>query len=210
MALRGSTMAVLDALLASGWVVVALDNLVRWRADRRARAEMGAVAAAGWTPPAPLRALVLAATFVAFVALERMGGVVTVPAAVRLAGLVLAWTGVALHLVGRRALGPAWSAPVSVRTGQAVVDRGPYAVVRHPLYAAALLLAVGTVLAHPSTATLCLAVGLAAGIATKIRVEERALRAVCGDAYARYAARVPALVPRWASLRAALSRPASR
>ncbi len=203
-------MAVIDALLVGGWVVVALDNLVRWRAERRARAALGAVAAAGWTPPAPLRVLVLLATLAAFVVLERSAGTVALPVTVRLVGVLLALGGVVLHLVGRRALGPAWSAPVSVRTGQQVVERGPYAVVRHPLYAAALLLAVGTVVAHPSLATLCLAVGLAAGIATKIRVEERALRAVCGDAYGRYAARVPALWPRWSALRAVLSRPASR
>jgi len=94
------------------------------------------------------------------------------------------------------ALGASWSGVVTVRAGQTIVERGPYAVVRHPLYASLLLLATGTLLAHPSVATSCLALGFGTGLALKIRVEERALRRVLGPAWDHYAARVPALVPR--------------
>ena len=86
--------------------------------------------------------------------------------------------------------------PITVRADQDVVTAGPYAHVRHPLYLAILLLTLGTVLAHPSAATACIALGLATGVAIKIPMEERALRATLGERYARYAARVPALVPR--------------
>ena len=83
-----------------------------------------------------------------------------------------------------------------LRARHPVVTRGPYALVRHPLYLGILLLAAGSALAHPSLAVVSAAAGLAAGIAYKIPGEERALRATCGDAYARYAAEVPALFPR--------------
>src|SRR5581483_4881203 len=59
-----------------------------------------------------------------------------------------------------------------------------------------LLLAAGTVCAHPSPATVCVGLGTAAGVALKIPLEERALRRTLGEAYVRYAARVPALLPR--------------
>ena len=85
--------------------------------------------------------------------------------------------------------------PIAVRARHRVVEHGPYAAVRHPLYLALLLLAAGTVLVHTSLATACLLVGISAGTTLKIRIEERALRAALPD-YARYAAEVPALLPR--------------
>ena len=42
-----------------------------------------------------------------------------------------------------------WSGVIRVRAQHVVVDRGPYRLVRHPIYVAGLLLALGTFLAHP-------------------------------------------------------------
>src|SRR5207248_7826039 len=70
-----------------------------------------------------------------------------------------------------------------------------YRLVRHPIYLAGLLLAAGSFLAHPSPASACLGAGFALGVVLKAWLEERALRGVLGDEYARYAARVPALIP---------------
>ena len=67
---------------------------------------------------------------------------------------------------------------------------------RHPLHAGIFLLTVGTVVAHPSVATICGAVGLTVGLALKIRREERALATAFGARWHAYRARVPALVPR--------------
>jgi protein-S-isoprenylcysteine O-methyltransferase Ste14 len=67
---------------------------------------------------------------------------------------------------------------------------------RHPIYLSGLLLATGSFLAHPSAASTCLAGGLTAGLLLKTRLEERTLRDALGAEYARYAARVPALLPR--------------
>ena len=85
---------------------------------------------------------------------------------------------------------------LTVRAGHALVERGPYAVVRHPLYLGAWLLVVGTLAAHPSPATACVVVGVTAGTALKIGREEALLRRTFGDDWARYAGRVPAIVPR--------------
>jgi len=112
------------------------------------------------------------------------------------AGVALAAAGVALHARARHALGAYWLPTVAVRAGHALVDHGPYAVVRHPLYAGVWLLAVGTLAAHPSPATACLAGGLTLGTALKIVREERLLRRIFGDDWSRYTRRVPAVVPR--------------
>jgi protein-S-isoprenylcysteine O-methyltransferase Ste14 len=68
--------------------------------------------------------------------------------------------------------------------------------VRHPAYLGLLLVVAGTLAAHPSLATAALALGLTAGIAAKIRAEERVLHAHLGEEWDRYATRVPPLFPR--------------
>lgn len=141
-------------------------------------------------------AAVLAATLAAAAALERLAGRLPFRPGLALVGLALALCGLALHLWARRALGRLWTPAVAVRGPRVLVQHGPYAYVRHPLYAGAFLLAAGTLLAHPSPAIACLVTGLAAGLVLKMRAEERALRAALGEEFARYAARVPAVVPR--------------
>jgi protein-S-isoprenylcysteine O-methyltransferase Ste14 len=143
-----------------------------------------------------VRILYVAATAAAVLMLERRTGRWEAQPALTAAGVLLAAAGAALHVRARRALGALWSDVIAVRARHEVVDHGPYARVRHPLYLGLLLLAAGTLCAHPSPATVCVAVGTAAGVALKIPLEERALRRTLGEAYARYAARVPALVPR--------------
>src|SRR5579885_3616101 len=173
-----------DAAIAAGWALVALDNARRERREREARAAYGAVVAGLRRLPAPVRLL------------ERRTGRWAGTPLVTAAGVLLVAGGAALHLRARRALGALWSDVIAVRARHEVVDHGPYARVRHPIYLGILLLAAGTVCAHPSPATICVGLGTAAGVALKIPLEERALRRTLGEAYSRYAARVPALVPR--------------
>src|SRR5579883_2405984 len=148
------------------------------------------------TGPPPVRLLYLAATAAAVLFVERRTGRWAGTPLVTAAGVLLVAGGAALHLRARRALGALWSDVIAVRARHEVVDHGPYARVRHPIYLGILLLAAGTVCAHPSPATICVGLGTAAGVALKIPLEERALRRTLGEAYSRYAARVPALVPR--------------
>jgi protein-S-isoprenylcysteine O-methyltransferase Ste14 len=84
-----------------------------------------------------------------------------------------------------------------------IADRGPYAIVRHPLYAATIV----ALFAAPemSRGRLLLAGVLTAYILVGMRLEERDLEARHGEAWRRYKARVPALVPRLLP-----SRPAAR
>ena len=183
-----SAALIADALVAAAWIALGVDTV---RVTRRAGQS------AMPRPPRAARVAVLVLLLGAVALLEaRAGGRLGFHPAAAIAGVALAWAGVALHARARRVLGARWSSAVGVPAGHALVTDGPYAVVRHPLYAGILLLAAGTGLAHPSWATLCVAVGLTAGMAFKIPAEERALRAACGDAWMRYAAAVPALLPR--------------
>jgi protein-S-isoprenylcysteine O-methyltransferase Ste14 len=112
------------------------------------------------------------------------------------AGLILVWIGAVLHVQARRALGERWSPAVAPADPRRLLQTGPYAIVRHPLYAALGVMALGTALAHPSLAVLAGGGGLALGLALKVRAEERVLRRTFGAAWDAYARRVPALLPR--------------
>jgi len=79
---------------------------------------------------------------------------------------------------------------------QRVVETGPYAVVRHPMYAGLLLVMVGLALWLGSTAGAFAALVPGAVLAARVNLEERVLREALPE-YAAYATRVRSrLVPR--------------
>ncbi len=93
-------------------------------------------------------------------------------------------------------LGALWSSSVTKKADHHVVDTGPYAIVRHPIYTgmiAALLavaLQIGTVWALAGVVVMTI------GFWIKARLEERFLREQLGaEAYDSYRRRVPMLVP---------------
>lgn len=73
--------------------------------------------------------------------------------------------------------------------GQKVITTGPYALVRHPMYAGALLMLLGIPLLLGSWYGLALVPVLVAGLVVRIVMEERTLRAEL-EGYADYAVRV--------------------
>jgi protein-S-isoprenylcysteine O-methyltransferase Ste14 len=73
--------------------------------------------------------------------------------------------------------------------GHAIATGGPYAIVRHPMYAGAILFLIGTPLLLGSWYGLALAPIMVVGFAVRAVLEERTLAAQFPD-YAEYAARI--------------------
>jgi protein-S-isoprenylcysteine O-methyltransferase Ste14 len=78
---------------------------------------------------------------------------------------------------------------VQTERGHAIATTGPYALVRHPMYAGAILLLIGIPLLLGSWYGLALAPVLVVGFAIRAVLEERVLQAQL-PGYADYAARV--------------------
>lgn len=84
-----------------------------------------------------------------------------------------------------------FAAPVvKIQEDQQVIDTGPYAVVRHPMYTSALLFFIGLPLLLGSWIGLALSALFILGMAWRAVHEERTLRAKLRG-YEDYAARVP-------------------
>jgi protein-S-isoprenylcysteine O-methyltransferase Ste14 len=84
----------------------------------------------------------------------------------------------------------AFAAPVvKIQEGQRVIDTGPYAIVRHPMYASALLFMIGLPLLLGSWLGLVLSAIFILAIAWRAVNEEEMLRAEL-PGYGAYASRV--------------------
>lgn len=64
-------------------------------------------------------------------------------------GLVLTAVGASGTFCCRRQMRESWSAHTTLHANHRLVDKGPYGVVRHPIYAFACLMTAGTVLVFP-------------------------------------------------------------
>jgi protein-S-isoprenylcysteine O-methyltransferase Ste14 len=98
----------------------------------------------------------------------------------------------------RLTLGSLWSGTVQRKEAHAIVESGPYRLVRHPIYTG--LLAAFASVALQLAAPLGFAgfAFIALGFFLKARLEERFLMAELGErAYADYRRRTPMLVPFW-------------
>ena len=89
-----------------------------------------------------------------------------------------------------------WSASVTLKQGHTLVQRGPYAAIRHPIYSGLLLALLGTAMVQGLTRSFVGLLLLTALWLTKADAEEQLLRSAFGDVYSGYQARTGALLPR--------------
>jgi protein-S-isoprenylcysteine O-methyltransferase Ste14 len=111
-------------------------------------------------------------------------------------GTALVVAGVALAIWARRVLGTNWSAAVTIKEGHGLIRRGPYAIVRNPIYTGDVVIVLGMALALGEVRGLVGLVLMVVGVWSKGRAEERFLLAEFGDEYAAYQRDVGFLLPR--------------
>jgi len=90
----------------------------------------------------------------------------------------------------------AWRVLYAAQGRRALATDGPYARIRHPQYVGFILVMLGFLVQWPTLLTLVMFPVLVWMYVRLARSEEREVTAEFGDAYRRYAERVPAFVPR--------------
>jgi len=110
-------------------------------------------------------------------------------------GLLLTLVGAAFALWARVSLGRDWSSAIEIKQDHVLAQRGPYAVVRHPIYTGLLLAMAGTAIAIGTLRGLA-AVGLALiAFLRRAQVEETFLMQQFGARYAEYKREVKKIIP---------------
>lgn len=95
-----------------------------------------------------------------------------------------------------RTLGEQWALAARLVEGHKLITAGVYSYVRNPIYTGMLGMLIATGLAFQHWIQLTGAIILfAVGLVTRVRSEEKLLRAAFGEEFEDYARRVPAVIP---------------
>jgi protein-S-isoprenylcysteine O-methyltransferase Ste14 len=115
---------------------------------------------------------------------------------------IVAWVGVVSCVAGlgfciwaRFTLGRNWSGAVTLKEGHELIERGPYRLVRHPIYTGLLAMFLGTVIVLGHVAGITGLVLVFVSFWIKLRDEERIMLNQFPDQYAAYQLRAKRIIP---------------
>jgi protein-S-isoprenylcysteine O-methyltransferase Ste14 len=103
--------------------------------------------------------------------------------------------GAAFTVWARITLGRNWSSEVTFKQDHELIESGPYALARHPIYTGLIVMAVGTAINYGHVLGFGLLVALCGGLWWKAREEEGVMSRHFPGAYADYKTRVHAIIP---------------
>jgi protein-S-isoprenylcysteine O-methyltransferase Ste14 len=115
---------------------------------------------------------------------------------IRTVALIMVVAGLGISVWARRHLGKFWSARVTLKQGHELIQSGPYARVRHPIYSGIALAMIGTAMFVGEWRALLGAAIFVVGHWQKARREEGLLASQFGPAYEEYRKRTGSLTPR--------------
>jgi protein-S-isoprenylcysteine O-methyltransferase Ste14 len=115
---------------------------------------------------------------------------------IKAASIVLVAVGVAIAIWARRHIGEYWSSRVALKEDHHLIQSGPYARVRHPIYSGMLLAMIGTGLFVGEWRAIIGVLLVFAAHWQKARREEKLLASEFGPIYQEYCGRTGSLIPR--------------
>ena len=108
--------------------------------------------------------------------------------------IVLQLAAVGMNIWSRRSFPPATFRVSAAPGGPTLIRRGPYRIIRHPMYASALLFIWAAILSHLSAVTVAVGVIVTSIAGARVMAEERLLREQFPD-YGQYARTTKAIIP---------------
>jgi len=110
-------------------------------------------------------------------------------------GLALTLIGLAFSVWARFCIGKNWSARIELKQGHQLIRRGPYAIVRHPIYLGFMLATLGTAIAFAEWSGLLAFALIVLAWGYKARLEESAMTEQFGSEYEEYRRKVKGFIP---------------
>lgn len=108
---------------------------------------------------------------------------------------LLCVAGLAFAVWARTTLGRNWSGVVTLKEGHELVQRGPYRLVRHPIYTGLLIMSFATALIESRLAGFVGVLLMFASFWIKLDLEERLMLQQFPERYAAYKQRVKRIIP---------------
>ncbi|MGW9330618.1 methyltransferase family protein [Bosea sp. NPDC055594] len=105
-------------------------------------------------------------------------------------GHLLVVLGACVALLSQRYMGTSWRIGAAEGEQGAIVDSGPFAISRNPVFVGQAVLFIGLFIVLPSLIQAGLTFALLAAIRLQVAIEERVLAASLGQPYLAYRARV--------------------
>lgn len=105
--------------------------------------------------------------------------------------------GACVAILSQRHMGASWRIGAAEGETGAIVDDGPFALSRNPVFVGQALLFVGLFFVFPGVVSLALTSALLVAIHLQVKIEERVLAATLGEPYLDYMRRVR----RWAGVK---------
>ena len=112
-------------------------------------------------------------------------------------GLALVGLGYAGTLWAYAAMGNAWRIGIDAKEKNALISRGPYGRVRHPIYLFQIVMLAGAALLLPTAVSFAVLATHYVCVHIKARDEEKYLTRVHGESYRDYLSRTGGLFPRF-------------
>jgi|SRR4051794_22450361 protein-S-isoprenylcysteine O-methyltransferase Ste14 len=122
-------------------------------------------------------------------------GIVPRATPIACAAAFLCITGLVFALWARFSLGRNWSGMVTLKEGHELVQRGPYRLVRHPIYTGILIMFFATALVQSQLAGFVGVLLMFASFWIKLDREERLMLQQFPERYAAYKQRVKRIIP---------------
>jgi len=110
-------------------------------------------------------------------------------------GFIITAGGLFFSVWARIRLGKNWSQAVTIKDDHQLINDGPYAIVRHPIYTGLIFGFIGTSIAVGELRGLISDILVFAVLLYKLRLEDKWLLEKFGDSYKIYSQQVSALIP---------------
>ncbi len=108
---------------------------------------------------------------------------------------ILCIAGLAFCVLARATLGRNWSGTITLKEGHELIERGPYRLVRHPIYTGLLVMFVATALGFGHLGGIVAVLLAFASFWIKLSEEETLMLQQFPDQYRSYQQRVKCIIP---------------